>query len=247
MGLLWLCLGAALLYTGGMFLNDAVDADWDRRHRAERPIPAGRISRRAVGTAAGLLLAAGWLVLLAVGVGAAVWGLALVAAIVLYDVVHKHFPPAPLLMAACRALLYLAAAGAVVPAAAALRGAGAIAAYIAGLSFLARHESTGVRVRIWPVGLLLVPLAIVAAAHPAFLATPAGLCAAAAFLLWTLWCLRRAFYRTPPQIGPCVGGLLAGIPFVDALAVPARDWGELALFAGLFLAARAAQRWVPAT
>ena len=33
-----LCLGATLLYTGGMFLNDAVDQVFDRQYRPERPI-----------------------------------------------------------------------------------------------------------------------------------------------------------------------------------------------------------------
>src|SRR5258707_12171009 len=42
------CLGATLLYTGGMFLNDAVDEAFDRRFRPERPIVSGRISARTV-------------------------------------------------------------------------------------------------------------------------------------------------------------------------------------------------------
>src|SRR4051794_33630035 len=33
--------GAALLYTAGMFLNDAFDVEFDRRHRPERPIVSG--------------------------------------------------------------------------------------------------------------------------------------------------------------------------------------------------------------
>ena len=35
----FLLLGATLLYTGGMFLNDAFDADFDNQYRKERPIP----------------------------------------------------------------------------------------------------------------------------------------------------------------------------------------------------------------
>ena len=41
-------LGVSALYTGGMFLNDAFDADFDRQRRAERPIPSGAISLPAV-------------------------------------------------------------------------------------------------------------------------------------------------------------------------------------------------------
>ena len=69
----WLGTGVTLLYIAGMFLNDACDAAFDRRYRPERPIPAGRISRRAVWGLglAGLLL--GWLVLLPLGASVAAW------------------------------------------------------------------------------------------------------------------------------------------------------------------------------
>src|SRR3954453_21514837 len=48
--LLVLCAGASLLYIGGMYLNDAFDADFDRQHRRERPIPSGAIPVAAVWT-----------------------------------------------------------------------------------------------------------------------------------------------------------------------------------------------------
>src|ERR1044071_7583847 len=40
--------GVTLLYIGGMFLNDAFDAEFDRLHRKERPIPSGAISLQVV-------------------------------------------------------------------------------------------------------------------------------------------------------------------------------------------------------
>ena len=40
----FLFFGAAFLYTGGMFLNDAFDAAFDRQRRSSRPIPSGKIS-----------------------------------------------------------------------------------------------------------------------------------------------------------------------------------------------------------
>src|SRR5947209_12640498 len=58
-----LIAGATCLYSGGMFLNDAVDASFDRQFRPERPIPLGRISRGAVLVWSLSLLAAGWLIL----------------------------------------------------------------------------------------------------------------------------------------------------------------------------------------
>src|SRR5436190_17496916 len=38
-----LILGASAFYTGGMFLNDAFDAPFDRRARPERPVPRGEV------------------------------------------------------------------------------------------------------------------------------------------------------------------------------------------------------------
>ena len=55
----WLGAGATLVYVGGMFLNDAFDAEFDTQHRRERPIPSGAISREAVWLWSAVLLAAG--------------------------------------------------------------------------------------------------------------------------------------------------------------------------------------------
>src|SRR6516225_1509106 len=69
----WVCLGATLLYTGGMFLNDAFDVGFDRQHRPERPIPSGQIRRRTVWLLGGVWLGLGWLCFLVLGAGPAVW------------------------------------------------------------------------------------------------------------------------------------------------------------------------------
>src|SRR5713226_7252494 len=63
-----LLLSSACLYSGGMVLNDLYDFEQDKRERPQRPLPSGRISRRAAlwfGYAllgSGLLIAsvAGW-------------------------------------------------------------------------------------------------------------------------------------------------------------------------------------------
>ena len=41
-----LCVWVTLLYIGGMFLNDAFDANFDREHRRLRPIPSGAIGEK---------------------------------------------------------------------------------------------------------------------------------------------------------------------------------------------------------
>ena len=41
----WAALALTLFYEGGMWLNDAFDAEIDARERANRPIPNGEIGR----------------------------------------------------------------------------------------------------------------------------------------------------------------------------------------------------------
>ena len=98
----------AALYTAGMFLNDCCDYLADCRERPERPLPRGVVPRR---------MAFCWgLSLLGFGVGllwltserAGILGLVLGGLVLLYSYFHKGNPYAPLLMGACRALVYLA-------------------------------------------------------------------------------------------------------------------------------------------
>ena len=108
----WLLIGSTLLYVGGMYLNDAFDEEFDRRHRAGRPIAAGLVSGDTVWGLGLLWLALGLGCLAGVGGGPLVVGLVLVGLILWYDAVHKRTRLAPLLMGACRAFLYLTAAAA---------------------------------------------------------------------------------------------------------------------------------------
>jgi 4-hydroxybenzoate polyprenyltransferase len=104
--------GPSLLYLGGMFLNDAFDAEWDRAHRKDRPVAGGRLPRRAAYALAwGCLI--GGITLAGLGrdppTSLAV-ALTLSACIVLYNLLHKRFRGSVVLMALCRALVYPLAA-----------------------------------------------------------------------------------------------------------------------------------------
>ena len=241
-----LCAGATLLYTGGMFLNDACDIEFDRRYRPERPIIAGQVSARAVWILAATWLTLGWLAIMPLGPAAATSGSALLASIVCYDIAHKRFPLAPVLMAACRFLLYLVAASAAHDHATEVTvwRALALAAYIIGLSCLARSESTSTTAARWPIALLFVPIAVGLITSPAsgvmLWAVAAG---QAAWVLWCLWggTARRVFFNCG------VAGLLAGIVLVDWLAAAGGSVATGAVFAGLFLLALLFQRVAPAT
>lgn len=243
----WLCAGATLLYTGGMFLNDACDQQFDRQYRSERPIVSGRISARTVWVAAFLFLFSGWLLILPLGQTARLLAAGLAAVIVIYDVIHKQTVLAPLLMAACRFLLYLVAG-------AAAQGrigpglwwpAGALAFYIVGLSYLARGESTKPLAIRWPLPLLFVPLITALVSGPrqdrTFWMVLAGQGA------WVLWCLWGTKSAVRVFLRQGVAGLLAGIVLVDWLAVTRLHSGLNLVFFSLFFLALVFQRVAPAT
>lgn len=243
----FLCAGATFLYLGGMFLNDAFDAAFDRRYRPERPIPSGQISERAVWTLAIILLLAGWLLILPLGRGAAVFASILLAGIVFYDAVHKRTGLAPLLMSACRFVLYLAAA------AAAEGGAGweavwrglALGGYVLGLSCLARGESKPEVVERWPIGFLFAPVVVALAATAG--GTPIVWVVAAGQVAWVSWCLLGKAAAARWGLSRGVAGLLAGIVAVDWLAVAEQVPTVWMVFAGLFVVALLLQRLAPAT
>lgn len=152
-----IAVASSCFYTGGMFLNDAFDADHDARHRPERPIPTGDVSRYEVFAGGGVLLLLG-IALLPARAPAMISGLALVAAILLYDRWHKGQRFAPLVMGACRGLLYVVAAtaaGAMTPVA--WSGALVMTAYVSGLTVVARAAGTNAR---WLVPVLIAGISI---------------------------------------------------------------------------------------
>lgn len=239
--------GATFLYVGGMFLNDAFDVDFDREHRPNRPIPAGKISARDVWWIGGELVLFGWLLLFLLG-GIVGWlGLGLVLAIVIYDVLHKSMAMAPLLMATCRFLLYLvagAAAGWPLSLSVGWHALG-LGLYVVGLSFLARKETLPGRVNFSAGWFLLAPFVVIG-----LLPAPRNLLSWLAVAALAAWLIRtiRAWQKSPkPEIGRVVSGLLAGIVLVDGAALPHPDLGLLATFGALFLLALLMQRKIPAT
>lgn len=246
--LLAVMLALSLFYLGGMYLNDAFDAEVDARERAARPIPSGRIARRTVAMIGLALLAAGVLLAFLPGPGPGLAGLALAAAVVLYDWLHKRTPLAPLLMGACRFLGYamaaLAAAGLT---AAALTGATGLFAHTVGLTYAARQEAYDRLDRAWPLAVLALPL-LVALGFAIAAGSPLAFALLAAYAAWGGRCLRLLFRRARGDVPRAVVGLIAGISLYDAALVAAAGAPWLALLAALgFLATLALQRVAPGT
>jgi 4-hydroxybenzoate polyprenyltransferase len=181
-----LLLASACLYCGGMVLNDYFDRDQDRRERADRPIPSGKISpREAQGL--GALLLAGGVVLAGLAGWVLAWreeggnprlslliSLGLVVVILLYDGPLKHTWAGPIAMGLCRSLNVLL--GASVSGSTpwlALHLALVVGLYVAGLTWFARTEARVSR-RTALIGAAGVMLAALAVALPSAAAVKAG-------------------------------------------------------------------------
>jgi 4-hydroxybenzoate polyprenyltransferase len=245
----FLLLGISALYTGGMFLNDAFDADFDRQRRAERPVPSGKISAQTVWRFGWVWLALGILCLLCLGKIAAALAVVLAICILTYNAVHKFITASPWLMGLCRFWVYVIAATTGVdglngwP----LWGGAALAFYIIGLSYVAKRESFRGTIPHWPLIFLAAPLFLAQLMNTGDALKPA-LLVSLILALWTLRCVRTIFQAGEINVGRIVSGLLAGIVFVDWLAVAPQcpHWLD-AIFFVLFGATLFFQRLVPAT
>jgi 4-hydroxybenzoate polyprenyltransferase len=245
--LIQLTIGASFLYLGGMFLNDAFDVRFDRQFRRNRPIPSGHISEHAVWQFGFGFLGGGATMLILIGPIAAGLALGLVAAILLYDAVHKAVSFSPLLMAACRFLLFLlaAASGKDGIGGLAIWTAVALTGWIVGLSYVARRESLNSPLSAWPLTCLALPVVLSLLVNSGENRIPA-LFLAALLCAWAAWCVHQTFGAPMRNIGRTVSGLLAGICLVDLLGVSPSP-ALAAVFVALFLIALVAQRFVPAT
>jgi 4-hydroxybenzoate polyprenyltransferase len=242
-------LAMTAFYAGGMYLNDFFDREIDARERPGRPIHAGDISASAVSAIGFALLAVGAALLLPFGLSTTIWGLALAAAIVLYDTWHKGNIFAPVIMGLCRALVYLATgaavAGQIRPAL--IAGAIALAAHVIGLTYAAKQENLNQVGRLWPLAILAVPLLLaLSAIAGGWVVVVAILPLCAADIAAVRLLAKRA---TPDAVPRAVSMLIAAICLVDALAVALYGGGILlACFcASGYLLTRFFQAIIPGT
>lgn len=242
-------LAMTAFYVGGMYLNDYFDREIDARERPGRPIHAGDIDAGAVSAIGFALFVVGVALLTSYGIVPAIWGLALAAAIVLYDVWHKGNTVAPVIMGLCRALVYLATGAAIGGdiRSTLMAGAIALATHIIGLTYAAKQENLNQVGRLWPLVVLAGPLLFALSGILNGWLVVAGcllLCAA------DIAAVRLLAKRTTPDAVPrAVSMLIAAVCLVDALAV-ALYGGGIMLFClcacGYFLT-RLFQAVIPGT
>lgn len=255
LALLVLC-GSAF-YEGGMFLNDAFDAEIDARERPNRPIPSGQIGRGAVfGLGFGLLgsglllLALGpVLQLTRAGLPPLLAGLGTCAAVLAYNRWHKGHAWSPLVMGACRAGLYATAALALsnqLSVKLLLAGA-ALWLYIVGLTHIARFENGKAVDRAWVAAFVLSPL-LLSAPDIVLQRNWLGALCFVALLGWSVRSMTFALRGGKGQIPRAVVSLIAGVSLVDALFISLYAWpyGVLAAL-GCFLLTLKWQRRIPGT
>ena len=244
-----LLVGMSALYMGGMFLNDAFDADFDRQRRASRPIPVGAISVELVWRWGFAWLGFGVLCLAFTSKIAIVPVLALVVSILVYDAVHKAVTASPWLMGLCRFWVYVIAGSTGVNG---LNGwpiycGVAMAFYVVGLSYVAKRESVRSVIPHWPLLLLAAPAGLAMLMNTDE-ARKTALWVALILGLWVARGARTIFQGGEVNVKHIVSSLLAGIVFVDWLAVAPllpRETGVV--FLVLFGVTLLAQRFIPAT
>jgi 4-hydroxybenzoate polyprenyltransferase len=165
----WLPLAAAsmVLYAAGAILNDVFDYRIDQAERPSRPLPSGRISRRAAAWCGAVGLVLGPAIAFSSGSSASGLVAAIVAAAILaYDAGLKHTALGPIAMGSCRGLNLLLG----MTHAAGLGGwpgwsaAFAYGLFVAGITIVSRSEvyggsRTGLVAGLWLENLAILGLA----------------------------------------------------------------------------------------
>lgn len=215
----------SLFYIAGMFLNDAFDQGFDRKYRPDRPIPANEISGTAVYGIGFALLAAGFVLLVNIGLlqdgfrGELLgWGIGLAGLIVYCDYRHKADPASPLIMALCRMMVYFASAAMISTALTGrvLAGAGVLTAYLIGLTYVAKQENLSEVKNIWPLAFLAAPFIYAA---PVLLRINFHSLQYVFFFGWVIYSLSHLFKQGRKNIPRTVVSLIAGISLLDGVLI----------------------------
>ncbi len=236
-------LAALFLYISGLIGNDVADADEDSRDRPARPIPSGRVSRRAAFGASAAWAVLGLLMVLPGGRSA--FGLACLTqlSVMTYNGWLKRYPVfGAIAMGACRGFSFLIGVAVAQPqllvAPLILAAAGGVTLYIAGVTWIADRETVAERIgpRRWIPLLsltMLVPLVPVLI-HNLELPFLALGSMAIGWAFCQAWRIRGIPSR--PVLGSAIGGLIRGLLLIQAAFCSLAGWPGLAVAAVLLLA-----------
>lgn len=253
-----LTAASVLVYCSGMILNDVADAGRDASERPWRPIPSGRVGRRAAASLGGGLmaggLACGCVASAAMNAAASLAALAILCVLVLlYNSPLKRSLLGPLLMGLCRGANAAAGLLATCPlvvsdkldrAPPALAGpiVGGLVLYFVGVTLSARTEASGasrsslaIAVGVVSAGLLLLAASPFAAASSTLIVPR--------FRWLVLWAVVAALVGrrygaallqpSPRTVQAAVGNAITSVIIVDAALASgyADPFWALAIFA----------------
>jgi 4-hydroxybenzoate polyprenyltransferase len=173
-----LLFSLSFLYSGGMSLNDLLDAQADRVKKPFRPLPSGRISMKSAVIFTALLFAAGVALLLFTPYpgAAAGGGLLLLALIIVYDWCHKEHPVSVILMAGCRLMVFVISATALTGSVALLAACAGLLQffYVLVITLVARYENSRREAFSFPViPIMIAGISLLDGAMMAVFAAPA--------------------------------------------------------------------------
>lgn len=170
-----LALASGAVYLAGMVWNDYFDFAEDKKARAFRPLPSGRVGKGTAAFLGVVLFGAGAALAGAAGAVASpewnheplVFACGLIAAVLIYDGGAKRTPFGPVAMAACRFLNVLFALSLVPEASLDIEVrvhlAGVVGVYIVGVTWFARTEESRSRTRDLALAAGVILLALVLA------------------------------------------------------------------------------------
>ncbi len=246
----FLLAASGCLYCAGMVWNDVFDVEQDRRERPFRPLPSGKVSRRAAAVLGLALLVAGLGFAVLAGYRdeefvslPLVLAIVLVGAILLYDGWLKRTPAGPLGMGACRFLNVLLGLSVVAHPSWGfnLYLALIVGLYIVGVTWFARTEArlssqvalssaAGVMLASLILAALLpgLPASVLPTAHITAVAFPYLLVVFGCLIGFPLW---RAIRKPVPSlVQAAVKRTVLGLVFLDAILATG-----LVGFAGLLI------------
>lgn len=242
----FLFAGATLLYLGGVCLNDAFDARFDKKHRRTRPIPSGAVGLQTVWNCGFGCLAVGVVCLFWLGTTTGALGLVLALCILGYDAIHRALPLSTTLLGMCRLLLYLVAASTAANGITgwAIWGGVALAAYVVAAQRVTRPKIFFSPGRYWPLAPLCAPILLALLMDDGSY-RDGGLLLSTVLALWMARSLRFSLWSAEKDIKRTAAGLLAGIVFVDLLAAANAPREISIIFLLLFGAALLFQQPIP--
>lgn len=237
--LLLTIVSSLCFYHGGMVLNDCVDYKEDKRLRPTRPLPSGLISLPLAYGLSAVLLATGLWIAYGLGPSTAWVALALLLAVVAYNLSSREGTLGCIAMAACRLLNWCLGLSVVAGWLVYWPYAVLVGVYVLALTLISRDETLARR-----VGWVNYSAGVLATGAVMFLlwtwlqgslslVALAMMAVAVAFLLFRLIQLKRNY--TPDTVQSMVMFLILGLIPLDALLVLIAGYPLAALLLVLLL------------